>query len=415
MNLKTTIVLAGVLCLGFGVEAAWATGGVTLGEALQQALTRHPALAAAAAEIDAREGAATQAGLLPNPAVEVEFEELGGPGGFDALETTLSLSQDIELGGKRPRRQEAARLQASLARADGEIRRLDLEAEVTTAFYTALAAQEKAKLQEELVGIATDSLDTVAERVKAGKVSPIEETQAKLEMAAASIELRRSWAGWGAARSALAATWGGTGEELAVLDGRLDELPQAPSLEELTAALPTTPALARWNTEIALGEATRELERAGSVPDLGLTGGVRTLNIDNTTTFLVAISMPLPLFDRNQGAVAEATAGLARTRAERLSTERGLRAEVEAVHQEMAAAREEAEALRDTLLPGAREAYEAIREGYQWGKFEYLALLDAQRTLLEARGQLVDATAAFHLARVRLDRLTTTSVASENP
>jgi cobalt-zinc-cadmium efflux system outer membrane protein len=170
--------------------------------------------------------------------------------------------------------------------------------------------------------------------------------------------------------------------------------------------LQRNPDLARWDAEIEQRKAAVVVESAGRIPDLTLTGGVRTFGGTDDVTYVAAISMPLPLFGRNQGAIIEADQELARTRAEQRAVRREVRADLSGEYQKLVAARAEIEALEEAVLPDAEAAFEAIREGYRWGKFEYLDLLDAQRTLVQAKAQAVDARAAYHAARARLERLT---------
>lgn len=114
-----------------GLVLAWvgpagAAGGLTLEEVLSRVLGARPSLQAATAEAEAREGAALQTGSRVNPEVAIEVEGLGAPGGGDAIETTLSVGQALELGGKRTKRQRAAALEADLARWSQAAARQDL-------------------------------------------------------------------------------------------------------------------------------------------------------------------------------------------------------------------------------------------------------------------------------------------------
>ena len=131
-----------------------AAPGVTLDEVLSRVLAAHPRVHVSAAGVAAREGAALQAGLRPNPEVSLEVEELGAAGGGDALETTLALAQPVELGGKREKRQRAAFLEVELARWDQAAARQDLLAESRTAFFEALAAQERLVQARSLADLA---------------------------------------------------------------------------------------------------------------------------------------------------------------------------------------------------------------------------------------------------------------------
>src|SRR5919109_2751062 len=113
------------------------TGVLTLRQALALALLHNPALASAAWEVRAGEARTLQAGLLPNPEFSVEVENFAGSGAFrgmDAAETTIALSQVIELGGKRLRRARVAALQRDLAAWDYEATRIDVFTATTKAF-----------------------------------------------------------------------------------------------------------------------------------------------------------------------------------------------------------------------------------------------------------------------------------------
>ncbi|MBE0617174.1 MAG: TolC family protein [Proteobacteria bacterium] len=412
MKRRTSLLVAS-LVFALGVVAG-ASGGLTLEEVLSRALAEHPDLQAASAEVSAREGAALQAGLRPNPEASVEVEELFAARGGDALETTLALGQALELGGKRGKRRRAASLEAELARWDLASARQDLLAEARTTFFEALAAQERLAQAQALAELTDRGFRAVEERVDAGKVSPIERTQARVAVSSAQIELRRAQARWDAGRRRLAALWGGTGRDVAGLAGSLAaDVPLAPE-EELAAELARNPDLARRETETALRKAGLDAAHSLAVPDLTLSGGVRSVGAGDVVTGLVGVSLPLPLFDRNQGGIGAARAEVDRSRAEARAALLRLRAELAAAYQEAEGARAEALTLAERLLPDAEAAFEAVREGYRLGKFDLQRLLDAQRTVVEARTQLLDAQEVFRLAETRLARLTG-RLASETP
>lgn len=405
------LVVGLALALG-GPGHAWA--GLTLEQALNRALAAHPARQAAAAEVAAREGAALQAGLRPNPEMSLEVEAIGAPGGGDALETTFSLGQALELGGKRKRRERAAILEADLARQDQAVAGQDLRAEVQTAFFETLAAQERLAQAEALGDLATRGFQAVEERVAAGKVSPIEKLQARVAVSLAQIELRRARVWWETGKSHLAALWGGTASEIDGVVGELAAVAPLRSHAELAERLALSPDWARGEAQLAQRRAALEVAQSLAAPDLTLSGGVRSVGSADEVTGLVGISLPLPLFDRNQGAIQEAQAEIDRVRAEVRAERVRLRTALATAYQETAAARAEALALAEGLLPDAEAAFEAVREGYRLGKFDLQRLLDAQHTVAVVRTQLLDAQEAYLLARTRLERLTGTP-ASDSP
>ncbi|HEY5141646.1 MAG TPA: TolC family protein, partial [Methylococcales bacterium] len=161
-------------------------GIVSLGDVLALTLVRNPELSAYSYETRAREAQALQSGIVPNPELGVRTEEFGGTGetkGFDNAETTVEVSQLIELADKRAKRAHAARLDKELADWDYKTKRLDVFTEAAKAFIEVLAAQERVALAEQLNTLAAEVKYTVGQRVSAGKESPLEETKADVSVA----------------------------------------------------------------------------------------------------------------------------------------------------------------------------------------------------------------------------------------
>jgi cobalt-zinc-cadmium efflux system outer membrane protein len=370
---------------------------------------RNPELAGFSWEVRSGEARALQAGLFPNPEIEVEVEEFGGEGelsDFDAAETTVQLSQLIELAGKRSKRRQVAALERDLAGWDYETKRLDVLTEVTTAFVDVLATQERVALNEELVRLAKQVVDTVAERVRAGKVSPMEEAKAKVALAATQIQLERATRGLETARKGLAVTWGTASPTFEKVDGKLDAIVPIPSIEALAKRTPKNPDIARWATEVEQRQAAVELEDAGRIPDLTLGGGVKYFNETDDNAFLMSLSLPLPLFDRNQGAALEARHRLAKAKEDRHAAEVQISSALAEAYQALATSFAEADSLKNDVVPQAQAVFEGTNEGYREGKFDYLSVLDAQRTLFEAKGQYIEALATYHTAVAAVERLT---------
>lgn len=143
---------------------------ITLPQAQSLALMKNPELTAFTLEIRAKEGQAIQAGLLPNPEISFTVENFGGSGdlhGFKGTETTLQISQMVELGGKLSKRRYVATLERNLANWDFEAKRADVLSEVTKAFIEVLSSQESLALTEELVSLSEEVFNTISARVKA--------------------------------------------------------------------------------------------------------------------------------------------------------------------------------------------------------------------------------------------------------
>jgi cobalt-zinc-cadmium efflux system outer membrane protein len=189
------------------------------------------------------------------------------------------------------------------------------------------------------------------------------------------------------------------------LAGDLDEDFSVPAADNIAERIKATPDTARWIAERDRRSAALEAERSLAIPDVTLTGGIKHFRENSDTTFVLGFAVPLPLFNRNQGAIREAEALRFKADTERRATELLLQSQVGQRQAALAAARREATLLREDALSGAQSAYDAVSEGYRLGKFRYLDVLDAGKTLVETRLRYLEALTAFNLARVDLERL----------
>ncbi len=394
-------------------------GVVTLEQVLSLALKNNPELAALSWEVRTGEAKILQASLYPNPELEVEIEDFGGsregeenPDGtvdknrrFDGTETTITLSQLIELGGKRSKRKQVAALERNLLGWDYEAKRLDIITEASKAFIDLLTAQERLSLMEDLVQLSEKVFNTVSERVKAGKVSPVEETKAKVALSIIRIEQERAKRDLEAARKRLAATWRSTSPVFQKVKGELEAITPIPPLEGLINHVSQNPDIARWAIEFEQRQAALDEEKANRLPDLIIGGGVRYLDETDDQTFVMGLSIPLPLLDRNQGRVLEARYRLDKAKEEYSVAEVTVTTALHEAYQLLSATFIEATTLKNDVLPGAQSAFDAENEGYREGKFGYLDVLDAQRTLFDAKGQYIEALARYHKAVATVERL----------
>jgi len=384
------------------------SGELTLRKALGLAFARNPDLAAFSWEVRSGDARILQAGLIPNPELGVEFENFLGSEPsrrFETLETTLSISQLVELGGKRAARIGLASSEKEVSRWDYEAKRANLAAEVAKSFVEVLSAQDRLTLAEELARLAREVSNTVAARVTAGKISPVEETKASVALSIAGIDLERAKLTLEGARKKLGATWGSAKPVFSKAIGRLDRVPPIPSPESLADRIASNPDIARWVAELDQRKAALAQERANRIPDVTISGGVRHFREVNDTAFLVGATIPLPLFNRNQGKIRESQFRISMVEREREAAGNKVLSSLSEAYQALAAGYVEATTLKAVVLPGAQNAFEATSEGFRQGKFGYLEVLDAQRTLFEAKGRYVEALGAYHKAAADAERL----------
>ena len=392
-----------------GVVVSEPTGPLTLRQALALALTGSPELAMFDYDIRIAEAAVLQASLLPNPEASLEAENIAGTGsrgGARAAERTLQLGQLIELAGKRRKRVAAARFNRELAEFDYEAKKREVFLNVHQAFIEVLAGQRGMAVNQEIVGLTESVLPDIRRRMEAGKTSPIELTRSNVAIATARIGLEQARRDMLGARHRLAAQWGSTKPRFSSAVGDLEESPALPSLESLTARLASNPRVARFPAQHAQREAALARERAEGVPDVTLRGGVRHFAEGDDTAFVLGASVPIPLFDRNQGNIQAAREQIGRTDAERAFVEAKISAELAEAYHAAVAAREQIELFREIVMPQSDEALKMTTEGYQAGRFSYLEFLDVQRSLVTARQQYVQALLAHQQAIARVESLT---------
>jgi cobalt-zinc-cadmium efflux system outer membrane protein len=389
--------------------AAESGTSVTLPKAVETALRGHPRLAGYPLEFQATEGRVLQASLRPNPELSVDVENAWWDyPGTSRAETTYGISQLVELGKRSPRIR-VAEAETDVLRRDFEIARFDVVADVKRAFINFLSAGKKLELNREAHKIATQLAAAVSDRVTAGAVSPIEETRAKVALAVSSADVAKTAREAETARRELAAAMGEATPSFDFPSGDLDEDPSVPAVDNIAERIAATPDVTRWGAELGRRNAALNAERTLAIPDVTLKGGIRHFRESSENTFVLGFSVPLPLFNRNQGAIREAEARRAKVDVERKTTEVLLHSQVGQRLAALAAAAREASILRQEALPGAQSAHDAVSEGYRLGKFRYLDVLDTGKWLIETRLRYLDALTALNLARVDLDRLTAVS------
>ncbi|MDR6576432.1 TolC family protein [Pseudomonas extremaustralis] len=374
---------------------------LTLDSALQTAFANNPELAAARWEIGIAEGARQQAGLIPNPVASWDAEDTRR----STRTTSVKLSQTLELGGKRGARIDVATRAQDAAALSLEQRRNGLRADVIEGYYGALRAQERLDLAQRSLALAERGLVVANGRVAAGKSSPVEATRAQVQLSEIRLEFNRAQMGLTDAYRRLAASTGSAATDFQAVATQGPATPPLPSAAHLLARLEQTAELRLAELQILQGEASIGLEKAQRIPDLDVSIGSQYDASARERVNLVGVSMPIPLFNRNQGNVLAATRRADQARDQRNAAELRLRTETRQALDQWQTANTEVRAFNQQILPAAQSAVDAATRGFEMGKFNFLDVLDAQRTLIAARTQYLTATAQATEAWVRIERI----------
>lgn len=374
---------------------------LSLAQALDEAEARAPAIAAARAAVEAAAARVRQAGFRSNPELSVEIENFAGTGELSGLrrtEATVALNQRLDLGGRRQARVGVAQAELEVQRIRLAMARADLAQAVREQFARAVAARERLQLAVENDERARELARVAGILVDAGREPPLRALRARSSAAQAMAELETARAEERAARATLASLFGVTTPVEAVSGNLLDLEPSTIDPEHsLEVRLADAERLA---AEAALGQelAARRLD-----PAVGL--GVRHVRETGDIALVGGVSMPLQVFDRNQGNIAAARSNVLAAeaqRAARLATVT-VRARNAIAAVETAEAR--VEALERAAIPEAAEALRLAQASYRNGRASLLELLDVQTAYTSAQAALTEARLALALATAELGRV----------
>ncbi len=394
---------ASVLASDTDPATAVASGGViTLQGAIDRALAENPMLSAARNEARAADGLITQAGVMPNPSLDVTVEDQRR----STRTTTTMLNIPIELGGKRDARQRAARLNGDLSRLNVRATRASLRASVLATFFEVAVAQENVRVARETKDIAQGALRIATARVKSGKAAPLEKTRAEVELSNAALAEQSALNALENARRALALNWGDSEPDFDRVEASLEDLPPRPTLDELRVSLHKSPLLESGRASLELSRAELEVEKSMRYPDIAVGVGVARDNEMGRNRGQFGISIPLPFFDRNQGNVYAASMRSYKAQDVYRDLKARLNSSLLQATSKYDLASTSAQQYRNSVLPGAEKAYEAARKGFAAGKMNYLEVLDAQRTLTQGKISYLGVLSEAFLARTEIDRLT---------
>jgi cobalt-zinc-cadmium efflux system outer membrane protein len=399
-------VLAALAAMGWAISPSVAAQSalptLTLEEAVARSLAASPLLNAKEAAITASGGSVDQAGVRPNPQLEVEVENFTGSGpysDFGSTETTVTYRQPLERGGKRRARVALAEADRGIARLERVRSAADVAFETQRAWTAVQEAEALVANAQDRLRLAEDMASIVQRRVKAARDPLAAGLKADNQVADARAGLDQARRTLALAREALAAQWGEEAADFTLEGAAFHRMADGPDGGG-------APDLAVSEARIERAGKSYELEkvRAKSDPTIGV--GLRRFEDGGDVAGVLSFSMPLAFFDRNRGSINRAMAEKQEAQwlleEERRKRAAGLRA----ARATQAAAEAEASAIHDDMIPRAFEAAKSARDGYDRGAFSYLEVADTQRALVDLRAREIAALKKFHEAQAVIDRLT---------
>lgn len=374
---------------------------ITLADLFRLAELANPTLAAAESAVWAKAGRARQAGLYPNPAIEFEVEELSTSDPSDRKDK-VSLVQPLILGGRRGAAVAAARAEQEVAAQTFLDARRNVFRRIHALWAEQLYFREASSAFEELLGVANHTLGIAQTRFDARAAPESQVTKALLEVYELEVAQQQLAQEQAIGSAELLSLLGGIGVPLDRLVGELhaDDISEGELLR--TTDLDDHPALHAAQRKIDAAESSLRKARAARIPDLGIFFGYGRYRATDEGFVEAGLSVPLPIFNRNQGRVAETQSLVAQAHDRARIVHNDLKLTLEVAQQRYLTAREQLRATVSRIVPAADRGLTQAQEGYRVGHLPFLELVDAQRTLANVRLQTLELRKDLTVAEAEL-------------
>src|SRR5262245_5950053 len=370
----------------------------------RMALQNNPTVGQAEAAVRAAEGRRVQAGLMPNPIIGYLGEELSTRAFDQKSEHYVFAEQEVPLGGKLKKSRDVFVRERAQAQAEAAAQKQRVLHAVTSPYYEALGAPRLVEVRDDLAKLASEAVEVTGELFNTGAADrpdllaiQVEARRARLDLIMAENERDQIW-------RQIAAVVGDPFLKPARLFGDLEQgLPMLEQDQLLAALLRDSPEVKRAQAGIERSRASLVRAKAEPAPNLFLRGGMG-YSTELLETFppqpagrrsgpeaFAEVGLRIPLFNRNQGAIAQAAAELDFAEREARRVELTLRARTAAAFRAYQNALSVATEYREQIVPRARQAYELYLASFRQMAAAYPQALIAQRTFFQTQAEYVRA------------------------
>jgi len=381
-----------------------ATGGMTLDDLESMAIGNNPTLAQAAARVRAQRGNWVQQGLYPNPRLSYVGDEMGDENrsGFQGFK----VNQEIVTRHKLELAQNVASQQVFQAEQEYAAQEFRVRNDVKLRFYDVLLAQRTLVLSRELEQIGLTNAHAAQHLFEAGQVGRSDVLQAQIEADNNQLQTIKAGITQDAAWRKLAIVVGVPDMQPRPLAGDLRNDVTSVTWNEAWARVSSaSPELSAAQAKVGAARWAVDKARADRCPNWELEGGYAHDNSTGFDTGGLTVMVPVPIFNRNQGAIRQAQAELTAAEAEIDRVSLDLRNRLADTYQRYAIARQMVDRYEQSILPNARKSVELSAELYTATQISYPALLLSQRTYLQTQVAYLDALRDLRETSVLLDGL----------
>ncbi|QEG35857.1 Cobalt-zinc-cadmium resistance protein CzcC precursor [Bythopirellula goksoeyrii] len=380
------LVLAGITCTCCSAVYAAPKKVHTINELIDRTISESPLIQAQSAQLKAADARVLQSTLLPNPQAAVELENFGGDlNGTRLSETTYTLSQPILLGGKISSRTNASNVAAKVVKMQAQQLGNKVLSQLVTSFAAVQRDKEFLSIAEQDTTIATEVLSAAKTKLKFGGVLKGEVTRAKVGLENRMIALRLASSELIVSKTQLVAFWMGNLAEF----GDVPEQSWNSSEKAFDSLdIDEFPVVMLQKLQLIAAKANHALARVNRIPDLTAQAGVRQFEETDDTTFVAMLSIPIPLFNTNQGNILAAKHSIRAAEQLYRNTKINIQAQFDSLIQRRKALIPQYKQLKTVLLSESNKALKQMKEAYSAGRVGYLDLADAQRAYFDVKTQL---------------------------
>jgi len=383
---------------------------LTLAQVLDRASEASPGVLNRMAQRAAVEGARQEAGAVfyNNPQLALERSRRTLPASPGQREWSLGLSQTFETGGQQGHRREISDAAQSAWQADLDDARRSARTEAAQAFFRVLALQQRVALDDEALRTFDSTAAAVAKRRQAGEDTRLDANVAAVEAGRARNQLAQSREALADARADLATLLRLPPAQAPEVSGDLAEgALRSFVLADVLTAVEAQPRLRAAAAREAGAAARLRLEQASRYPDLtvSLSSGREGASDARERVSTVSVSVPLPLFRRNEAVIGQALAERDQARLDHESAQREARTQAHALSLRVSSLQDRVRRLQQQVLPALLDNQQLSVKSQRAGQIGLLELIVVQRQTLDGRRDLVDALLELQTARLALEAL----------
>ncbi len=380
---------------------------IALEEALKVAIEKNPQLQSVMEQVEAAAGSLRQSKLYPNPVIEFLAEEMpASEVELNQSQNLVAITQPIIIGGKRGLGIKVSEKSKEKDELERDAVLLGVIAETKKAFYKVIAEQDGFAIAKKMEEIAKSIYESEKVKFDAGEVAITNVLRAEIELSKARNSVSNAEGNLKNSIKELQTAMGVPDEAIRGVVGKLLTMPAELSLHELELKMENNqPVLKASKKDVEIAEAQLALEKRLVIPDINVSAGYKRLTQENLDTVQMGIGIPAPFFNRNQGNIQKGKALSKKAKSANLSVYNDLLFQLRRNFNSFNVERKRVVEYRDKILPKAEESLHLITNGYKEGEFDYIDLLDAQRTWAETRISYIESLKNLNLLIADIERL----------